>query len=57
MAKDYRVFAISGPSKQEQEVFSWPERSTVPKEGLPERWDFDWVEMSLNNFVTTLEDW
>lgn len=24
MAKDYRVLAINGPSKQEQKVFTWP---------------------------------
>jgi hypothetical protein len=38
------VSAISGPTHEQQAVFSWdPTWSDVPHQGQPETWDFDWV--------------
>lgn len=42
------TIAISGPAKQEQEIFVW-ERKELPHRGLPEIWNFDWVNMDWND--------
>lgn len=37
------VSAIGGPTHEVQAVFTWDDWPTVPHQGQPTRFDFDWV--------------
>jgi hypothetical protein len=53
--------AISGPSHSKQKAFAWRDADGKelfggwPHLGLPDKWDFDWVQMTQAN-ITTLKD-
>jgi len=53
--------AISGPSHSKQKFFAWRDADGKelfggwPHLGLPDRWDFDWVQMTEKN-ITSLRD-
>lgn len=57
MVKNLFVDAISGPT-EEQKVFSWTDPKThenlwpgVPREGLPDTYNFPWVRMSPSGYT------
>jgi len=57
MWKSLSCQAISGPSHQKQKVFAWRDADGKelfggwPHLGLPDRWGFDWVQMTDGNFT------
>jgi len=47
LVKINHVLAISGPTHQEQQPFDWiNDRENELHLGMPEKWDFPWVEFS-----------
>ena len=38
--------AISGPSHDQQPAFSWAAFAEYPHLGLPDTWNFSWVQMT-----------
>ena len=45
MFKNEKCLAISGPSHQEQPMFSFKSDSANKDFGLPKVWNFNWVEI------------
>jgi len=50
MGKDLVVIAVSGPTTQNNQPFSWNNwiNKGYPHYGLPTLWNFDWVKMDMN---------
>ena len=41
-----RVYAISGPTHAQQQPFSFSQFPDVVRDGVPDTFDFDWVQYS-----------
>jgi len=53
--------AISGPTHQKQPIFKWSSGGADqfpgwPHMGLPDVWDFDWVQMTPHKLLSTIGD-
>lgn len=60
--KQLQVQAISGPTHQMQKVFAWKDKDGKdlwpgwPHLGLPDVWDFDWIQMSPTKATSRVYD-
>merc|ERR1719203_528734 len=48
--------AISGPSHDQQPTFSWAAFAGYPHLGLPETWNFSWVQMTSSRMLPAVVD-
>lgn len=44
------MVAISGPTAEQQPVFSWDRFPAVSRIGQPTVWDFDWVNFAAQQW-------
>ncbi|EGR29595.1 laminin a family protein, putative [Ichthyophthirius multifiliis] len=50
LLKQNQVLMISGPTQDGFEAFDWGKWQNFPHKGMPEKFDFDWIKVNLDNF-------